>query len=82
LPRSRDARPASSDRAADTLNTTIRPLWNGPDSRDGKNVRPVSAAWPAAGSRASTPVGASRCAIGFTPRTEANSEETGGSEAT
>ena len=65
LPPSREARPASTDSAADTLNTTIRPLWNGPDSSDGKNVRPVSAAWLAAGSRVRTPDGASRCCIGF-----------------
>lgn len=82
LPRSRDARPASTDRPAATLNTTIRPLWNGSSSRDGKNVRPVSAAWLAAGSFASTPDGASRCWIGLTPRTEANSDDTGGRVAT
>jgi hypothetical protein len=81
-PRSREARPASTDRAAETPNTTIRPLWNGPDSRLGKNSRPVTARWLAAGNFASTPVGASRCWIGFTPRTDANSDATGGSVAT
>jgi hypothetical protein len=49
LPRSSDASPASTDSPADTLNTTIRPLWNGPDSRLGKNSCPVSAARDAAG---------------------------------
>lgn len=60
----------------------MRPLWNGPDSSDGKKLWPVSAAWLAAGSFASTPLGASRCWTGLTPRTEANSDETGGSDAT
>src|SRR5258708_33524987 len=36
-PRSRDARPASTDRPAETLNTTTKPLWNGPVSKLGKN---------------------------------------------
>src|SRR5580700_5076970 len=82
LPRSSEARPASTDSAVDTPNTTIRPLWNGLASRPGKNSRPVSVAWLAAGSLASTPVGSSRCWIGFTPSTEANSDDTGGSVAT
>src|ERR1700751_4502237 len=60
----------------------MRPLWNGPDRSDGKNVWPVSAAWLAAGSFARTPLGARRCAMGFTPRTEANSDENGGSVGT
>lgn len=60
----------------------IRPLWNGPDSSNGKKLLPVSAARLAAGSFASTPLGASRCWTGLTPRTEANSDETGGSEPT
>src|ERR1700719_3115508 len=77
-----EARAARTDRPADTLNTTIRPLWNGPDKREGKKLRPVSVAWLAAGSFASTPVGASRCCMGVTPSTDANSEETGGSVAT
>src|SRR6516225_6762558 len=77
-PRSSEARPASTDSAAETPNTTIRPVWNGPDSRLGKNSRPVSSARLAAGSLASTPVGASRCPTGFTPSTDANSEDTGG----
>src|SRR5580692_6534584 len=81
LPRSSEARPASTDRVAETPNTTTRPLWNGPASRLGKNWRPVSAAWLAAGSFASTPVGSSRCWIGLTPRTEANSDDTGGRAA-
>src|SRR5262249_42956119 len=72
----------STDSAADTVNTTISPPWNGPCSRLGKNDCPVSAAWLAAGSADSAPVGASRCWIGFTPSTEANSEETGGKVAT
>jgi hypothetical protein len=82
LPRSSEASPARTDSPAETPNTTIRPLWNGPDSRLGKNSLPVSAARLAAGSLASTPVGASRCWIGFTPRTDANSEATGGRVAT
>jgi hypothetical protein len=49
LPRSSDASPASTDSPADTLNTTIRPLWNGPDSKPGKNSCPVSAARDEAG---------------------------------
>src|SRR5487761_1618275 len=81
LPRSSDARPASTDSPAETANTTIRPLWNGPASRLGKNERPVSAAWLDAGSRERMP-GPSRCWTGFTPSTEANSDDTGGRLAT
>src|ERR1700729_3630006 len=77
-PRSSDATPATADSPAATLRTTTRPWWNGCEIRLGKNVRPVRTRWLAAGSEASAPCAASRCCTGLTPRTVANSDDTGG----
>src|ERR1700724_3482970 len=40
-PRRAEARAARADRVAAKTNTTIRPCWNGPEIRLGKNSRPV-----------------------------------------
>jgi hypothetical protein len=48
----------------------------------GKNVVPVRVWRLAAGSDDSAPVGVSRCWTGFSPSTAANSDDTGGNDAT
>jgi hypothetical protein len=60
------------------MNTTTRPWWNGPEISAGKNRLPVMVRWAEAESVGSTRLAASRCCSGFTPRTAANSDETGG----
>ena len=54
-----------SDIAIAALNTMIRPWWNGPSIRWGKNCFPVSSAALRAGSRFSTPDGPSRLRMGL-----------------
>ena len=49
-----------TDMMAAAVNTMIRPWWNGPEIRCGKNCLPVSTATLWAGSLASVPLGASR----------------------
>ena len=50
--------------------------------RSGKNSRPVIVAAFSGGRCISTPLGASRCSSGLTPRTAANNVDTGGNTAT
>src|SRR5271156_2397829 len=42
LPCMRETAAAITPRAAETAKTRIRPSWNGPEMRSGKNSRPVS----------------------------------------
>src|SRR5215471_4792186 len=56
----------------------IRPWWNGPEIRCGKNWLPVSTAALCGGSRASTPEWARRCCTGLKPSSAANTVLTGG----
>src|SRR5215831_10288381 len=56
----------------------IRPWWNGPEIRCGKNWFPVSTATLCFGSVASTPEWASRCRTGLKPSSAANTVLTGG----
>src|SRR6516165_4448157 len=72
----------ATDIAIAALNTMIRPWWNGPEIRCGKNCFPVSTAVLRAGSRLSTPDGPSRLRIGLYPSNAENSVLTGGRWAT
>ena len=47
--RSADARTASTVRTVARTNTTIKPCWQGPEIRSGKNSRPVMICWAATG---------------------------------
>jgi len=76
-PRSREAKAATVASEAAATNTTTRPWWNGAEMSAGKNSRPVSTRWLAAGSADSAWACASRCCTGLTPSTVANRDDTG-----
>ena len=65
LPRIHETAAPHTAISAAAVKTIVRPWWNGPEIRVGKNVLPVSVATFAAGSVRSSPVGASRFCTGL-----------------